>query len=70
MRRLQDNCNGADWKENRGLRIADCGLRVEEILQFTFSAFAISEFRLRFKKSAIRNPQSAILSVAFEFQTP
>jgi hypothetical protein len=41
-----------------GLRIADCGLRIEEILQLCFLHFAISDCRLRLKK--IRNPQSAI----------
>src|SRR5262245_39467769 len=42
------------------LRIADCGLRIEEILQLRSPHFAISDCRLRLKKSAIRNPQSAI----------
>ena len=46
--------------EGQGLRIADCGLRIEEDLQLRSLHFAIADCRLRFKKSAIRNPQSAI----------
>src|SRR5262249_48606970 len=35
---------------------ADCGLRNEEILQLLSPRLAIPDCRLRFKKSAIRNP--------------
>jgi hypothetical protein len=47
--------------DKQRLRIADCGLRIEGILQFGSSRFAVSDCRLGFKKSAIRNPQSSIL---------
>jgi hypothetical protein len=39
--------------------IADCGLRIEEILQLCPAHFAIADCRLRFKKSAIRNPTTS-----------
>src|SRR5262249_4403729 len=46
------------WKSPNGLRIADCGLRIEEMVQFDSPPFWISDWRLRVQKSAIRNPHS------------
>jgi len=43
-----------------GLRIADCGLRIEEILQLRSPHFYDFRLPIKAKKSAIRNPQSAI----------
>src|SRR5262249_8134784 len=43
-----------------GVGSGECGLRIEEILQLRSPHFAILDCRSRFKKSAIRNPQSAI----------
>jgi hypothetical protein len=53
------NRSGSSKRICRRKEIADCGLRILEILQLRSSQFVISDCRLRFKK--IRNPQSAIL---------
>jgi len=50
--------------------IADCGLRIEESFQLRSPRFAISDCRLRFKKSAIRNPQShmTLLKISYKLR--
>src|SRR5262245_56797553 len=55
-KRQKDDC--AKNSGHMGLRIADCGLRIEEISTITFST--ICDFRLPIEAQKIRNPQSAI----------